>query len=148
MVVEVIFRYRTLIGKCELGLGLDFDEMTQVAAIERAFEGLRTRRFRRESVELSVVLRGDRFHDRVELVELGPGGFVCCGAPYVAHGEAVELTVEIGEHCYRFGARAVWIKEDGDDYRIGFEMVGMAVRLRRVAFRKHRPDIVDQLAAA
>ena len=37
MLVEVVFQYRTLLGKCELGVGLDWDEIDQVTAIEHAF---------------------------------------------------------------------------------------------------------------
>jgi hypothetical protein len=37
MVVEVVFQYRTLIGKCELGVGLDWDEIERVTAIESIF---------------------------------------------------------------------------------------------------------------
>jgi len=35
------------------------------------------RRFRREPVKLTALLRGDRINDRVEVVEIGPGGVVC-----------------------------------------------------------------------
>src|ERR1041384_6702419 len=94
MLVVVIFQYRTLIGKCELGVGLDWDEIERVTAIESAFEPTSDdrrmkagRRFRRESVNLGALLRGDRINDRVEVIELGPGGAVIRNAPFVAHGE-------------------------------------------------------------
>src|SRR5256885_15375531 len=67
MVVEVVFQYRTLIGKCELGVGLDWDEIERVTAIESMFEPSSDdrrmkagRRFRRESIQLTAILRGDR----------------------------------------------------------------------------------------
>src|SRR5256885_9211407 len=66
-VVEVVFQYRTLIGKCELGVGLDWDEIEQVTAIESMFEPTSDdrrmkagRRFRREAIKLTALLRGDR----------------------------------------------------------------------------------------
>src|SRR4051812_40885703 len=58
MVVEVVFQYRTLVGKCDLGVGLDWDEIEQVTAIESAFEPTaddrrmkKGRKFRREQVK-------------------------------------------------------------------------------------------------
>src|SRR5688572_2102399 len=94
MLVDVVFQYRSLIGKCELGVGLEWDEIEKVTMIESAFEPTaddrrmkRGRRFRRERVKLTALLRGDRINDRVDLVELGPGGAVIRNAPYVAKGE-------------------------------------------------------------
>src|SRR6186997_2307412 len=97
MLVEVVYQYRSLVGKCELGVGLEWDEIEQMTVIESAFEPTADdrrlklgRRFRRESVKLTAMLRGDRINDRVELVEFGPGGAVVRNAPYVARGEQVE----------------------------------------------------------
>src|SRR5262245_47363113 len=115
MLVEVVFQYRTLMGKCELGVGLDWDEIEQVTAIESKFEPTSDdrrmkagRRFRRETVKLSAILRGDRINDRVEIVEIGPGGVVVRNAPFVAHGERVEIVVAHGDNSYHFGAEGVW----------------------------------------
>jgi hypothetical protein len=155
MLVEVIFQYRTLIGKCELGLGLEFDEIEQVTHIESVFAPSNDdrrmklgRRFRREAVKVNAVMRGDRINDRVEIVELGPGGLVVRNAPYVARGEQVELTIEVGDLQYRFRARGVWLKDDGDDYRVGMQLIGMPVCLHKVAVSEHQADVVDRIAAA
>lgn len=155
MLVEIVFQYRTLIGKCDLGVGLDWDEIEQVSAIESAFspseDDLRMktgRRFRREATKLSVLMRGDRIHDRVELVEVGPGGFVVRHAPFVARGEQVEIQIEVGDKSYRFRAQGVWMKDDGDDYKVGLALIGMPVCLRTVALSKHELDAIDQIAAA
>jgi hypothetical protein len=155
MLVEVVFQYRTLLGKCELGVGLDWDEIEQVIAIESAFEPtsddrrMKTgRRFRREPVKLGALLRGDRINDRVDLVELGPGGMVVRNAPFVAHGEHVEIVVEDGGRSFRFRAEGVWTKDDGEDYRVGLALVGMPVCLRTVAVSRHEVDLIDRIAAA
>ncbi len=155
MLVEVVFQYRTLMGKCELGVGLDWDEIEQVTAIESAFEPtsddrrMKTgRRFRREAVKLSALLRGDRINDRVEVVEIGPGGVVVRNAPFVAHGEHVEIVVEDGDRSYRFGAEGVWLKDDGDDYRVGLALRGMPVCLHTVAVSRPAADLVDRIGAA
>jgi hypothetical protein len=158
MLVEAIFQYRTLIGKCELGVGLDWDEIERVMIIESAFEPTRDdrrsgksgRRFRRETVQLSGIMRGDRIHDRVEVVEIGPGGLVCRKAPYIARGEQVEITIDDGDKSYRFRAQGVWLKDDtdGDDYRVGLALIGMPVCLHKVAISEHHVDVVDKLAAA
>lgn len=155
MLVAVVFRYRTLLGKCELGVGLDWDEIEQLTAIEAVFapsaDDLRTkqgRKFRRATMKATALLRGDRINDRVELIEVAPGGFVVRGAPFIARGEQVEVTVDEGDRSYRFRARGVWVKEDGEDYRVGLELLGMPVVLRKAAVSEHRADVVDQIAAA
>lgn len=157
MLVELVFQYRTLSGKCELGIGLDWDEIEQLTSIEAAFapsaDDRRTRagrRFRREAVKLQALMRGDRIHDRIDIVELGPGGLVARNAPYIARGEEVEIVIDTddGDVSYRFRARGVWLRDDGDDYRVGLALVGMPVRLRRVTVREHERDVVDRIAVA
>jgi hypothetical protein len=150
MVVEAVFQYRTLLGKCELGHGLDWDEIELLAQIEQAFapRDRRGRKFRRERVQLEAFLRGDGIHDRVELIELGPGGFVIRQAPFIARGESVELVIELGSHSYRFRATGVWLKDDEEDYRAGLAFVGMPVRLHRVQLSVHKRDVIDKIAAA
>jgi hypothetical protein len=154
MLVEVIFQYRTLVGKCELGCGLDWDEIEQVTAIESKFapsaDDKRTktgRKFRRETLKAQALLRGDRINDRVDLIELGPGGLVVRNAPYVAKGEQIEIVIEEGDCSYRFRAEGVWLRDDGDDYKVGLRLVGMPVMLHKVAISAHQPDVVDKLAA-
>jgi PilZ domain len=155
MLVDAVYQYRTLIGKCELGVGLDWDEIERVTLIESAFEPTADdrrmkagRRFRRESIRLSALMRGDRINDRVEVIEIGPGGAVVRNAPFVAHGEQVELVMDEGDRSYRFRAQGVWMKDDGDDYRIGLELIGMPVCLRTVTTSRHEVDVVDRIAAA
>ena len=155
MLVEIVFQYRTLIGKCDLGVGLEWDEIEQVAAIESAFapseDDVRMksgRKFRREAIKLDVLMRGDRIHDRVELVEVGPGGFVVRHAPFVARGEQVEIVVDCGDKSFRFRAQGVWLKDDGDDYKVGLALIGMPVCLHKVAVSKHVTDAIDEIAAA
>ena len=154
MVVEVVFQYRTLLGKCDLGVGLDWDEIEQVTAIESRFEPTADdrrmkegRRFRHEPIKLHALLRGDRINDRVEVIEIGPGGVVVRNAPFVAHGEQVELVMEDGDRSFRFRAQGVWLKDDGDDYRVGLALVGMPVCLHTVAVSRHEADLVDRISA-
>jgi hypothetical protein len=154
MLVDVVFQYRSLIGKCELGVGLEWDDIEQVTLIESTFEPtaddrrMKTgRRFRREQVKMTALLRGDRINDRVELIELGPGGAVVRNAPYVARGEQVELVIEQDDRSYRFRAKGVWLKDDNDDYRIGLELIGMPVCLHKVSIGKHE-DVVEKISAA
>ncbi|MBS1121596.1 MAG: hypothetical protein H6Q90_3824 [Deltaproteobacteria bacterium] len=155
MLVEVIYRYRTLIGKCELGTGLEWDDIEEVTLIESIFAPIQDdrrtkhgRRFRRETVKVSAVMRGDRIHDRVEIVEIGPGGMVCRNAPYVARGEQIEIVIEDGDSSYRFRAQGVWLKDDGDDYKVGLRLVGMPVCINKVSISAHQADVVDKIALA
>ena len=151
MLVETVFRYRTLAGKCDLGFGLEWDEIEELAQIAHEFapRDVRTgRRFRREAVQLEGVVRGDRINDRVEVVELGPGGLVCRNSPFIARGERVEIVVDAGEVSYRFCAQGVWLKDDGEDYRVGLALVGMPVKLHKVALSRHERDVIDRIADA
>jgi len=155
VLVDIVYQYRTLIGKCELGLGLDWDEIDAVTNIEHAFaptaddRRMKTgRRFRREQIAVSAILRGDRLNDRVIVTEIGPGGLVCERAPYVARGEEGEIVIELDDHSYRFGTRGVWLRDDGDDYRIGLSFIGMPVCLTRTQVSAHQHDMIDRIAAA
>jgi hypothetical protein len=138
-----------------VAVGLDWDEIEQVTAIESAFEPSSDdrrmkagRRFRREPVKITALLRGDRINDRVDVVEIGPGGMVVRNAPFVAHGEHVEIVMEDGERSYRFSAEGVWLKDDGEDYRVGLALIGVPVCLHTVAVSRHEVDLVDRIGAA
>ena len=150
MLVETVFEYRTLIGKCELGIGLEWEDIDRVQTIEHGFRplGRDGRKFRRETVTLEGLMRGDRINDRVEIVELGPGGLVCRKAPFVARGEQVEIVIDDGDRSFRFRAQGVWMKDDGDDYKVGLAFVGMPVCLHKVQVSKHEADLIDKIAAA
>ena len=150
MLVETVFQYRTLIGKSDLGCGLDWDEIELVSRIEESFATDRKdgRRFRRQVIELGALMRGDMINDRVEIAELGPGGLVCRNAPFVARGEIVEIVIDDGENSYRFRARGVWLRDDGEDYRVGLAFVGMPVCLHKVQISAHQVDVVDKIANA
>ena len=151
MVIETVFQYRTLIGKCELGCGLEVHEIEDLAQLEHAFAASDTRsgrRHRREQVDLEGTVRGDRINDPIDILEIGPGGLVCRKAPFIARGEQVEVVIDDGEHSYRFRAKGVWLKDDGDDYKIGLSFVGMPVRLHRVQVSDHVSDVIDKIARA
>jgi hypothetical protein len=150
MLIETVFQYRTLIGKCDLGCGLDFDEIEEVQRIEDVFAADRAdgRRFRRQLVDLVGIMRGDMINDRIDIIEIGPGGLVCRDAPFVARGEIVEIVIDDGAHSYRFCARGVWLRDDGDHYRVGLAFVGMPVCLRKVQISPHMQDVVDKIANA
>ena len=151
MLVDIVFQYRTLVGKAELGCGLNWDEIDQVTEIEHAFRPgaddrrmKNGRRFRRDAIRLDALLRGDRINDRVEIIEMGPGGLVCRNAPFIARGEQVEIVIDDGDYSYRFRAVGKWLKDDGEDYRVGLAFVGMPVRLHKVQLREHELDVTDK----
>jgi len=155
MLVEIVFQYRTLIGKCDLGVGLEWDEIEQIRSIEAAFapseEDRRMkvgRKFRREVTKLTALMRGDRINDRVDVIEVGPGGLVIRNAPFVARGEQVEIQIDDGDDSYRFRAQGVWLKDDGDDYKVGLALIGMPVCLHKTVVSKHETDVIDTIAAA
>jgi hypothetical protein len=148
MLVETVFRYRTLQGKCDLGIGLDWDEIEQLIAMEHAFAPsvddrrlASGRKFRREPVQLTGLMRGDRIHDRIDIVELAPGGIVIRNSPFVARGEQVEIVIESGDDSFRFCAEGVWLRDDGDDYKVGLVFRGMPICVHRLV----RSDVQEAL---
>jgi hypothetical protein len=155
MLVEVVYQYRTLVGKCELGLGLDWDEMEQVNVIEHAFAPTADdrrlnagRKFRREVIKVEAIVRGDQINDRVEVTEIGPGGLVCRKAPFIARGEQIEIVIDDGDRSFRFRCQGVWLKDDGEDYKVGLAFIGMPVCLHKVQVSAHEVDMIDKIAAA
>ena len=150
MLLETVFEYRTLIGKCDLGVGLEWDEIEAMTRIEHSFASNTGdgRRYRRQAIELVAMMRGDQINDRVQLIEMGPGGCVAINAPFIANGELIELVIDHGEESYRFVARGVWLREDGADYRVGLRFVGMPVRLHKVQISPHKQDVVDKINSA
>jgi hypothetical protein len=150
MVVETVFQYRTLIGMCDLGCGLEWDDIDHMTEIEHSFRSRvgDGRRFRRQAVELSGILRGVQINDRVQVIEIGLGGAVCTRAPFIAHGEQVELVFDDGDFSYRFRAQGVWLRDEGDDYRVGLQLIGMPVRLHKVQISAHIDDVVDKIGVA
>jgi hypothetical protein len=151
VLVETVFQYRTLIGKSESGCGLDWDEIRAVCDLEHELgrdAGESGRRYKRVPVALQCILRGDRINDRVAVVELGPGDLICRGAPFVAQGELVELVIDVGEQSYRFRAVGTRLVDDGDDYEVGLQFVGVPLCLNIAQVSAHEFDLVDQINAA
>ena len=155
MLVEVVYQYRALLGKCDLGLGLDWDEMEQISQLETSFAPIAgdrkkpaQRKFRREAVRVDAILRGDQINDRVDVIEIGPGGLVCRRAPFIARDEQIEIVIEEGDRSFRFRARGVWLRDDGDDYKVGLAFIGMPVCLHKVQVSAHEVDMIDKIAAA
>ena len=149
--IETIFQYRTLIGKCELGVGLDWDEIQRITDIESELvldRGRSGRRYKRQNVELSGIVRGDRINDRVTITELGPGGLVCRRSPFIARGEVVEVVLNLEDCSYRFRAIGKWLKDDGDDYQIGLAFIGVPICLHIEQVSAHEFDLVDSINAA
>jgi len=145
--LELVFQYRQLVGRCEAGAGLSFDEIEVVSAIESLFEveapasPLRWRDrplLGNKPVHLSAVLRGKKACDTVEVVALGPEGLICRRAPYMDEGARFEVIIEVGEHSYRFHAKVIWA-EDADDGNLEVELaftgIPVLVRYGEVATR-------------
>ncbi len=137
--LDLVFRYRTLLGKCDLAIGLTFDEIDEMGDLEALFsasesclQAHRGRRYRRAPVAMTALLRGDKYNDHVKVTQLGAGGFECWGAPYVEEGSPLEVVIDVEDHSYRFRARAVWMREDGADYRVGFAFEGTPVLVQGV----------------
>lgn len=136
--VQHVYQYRLLIGKSASGAGLTIDEIDRLVELESLFAATEAdqrsregRRFSRQRVDMTGVLRGGKLNDTVTISELAPAGVVCRSAPYAEPGDAVELVIEDeATNCsYRFKAKVQWLREEheGDDFVIGLELVGTPV---------------------
>jgi hypothetical protein len=135
-IVDLVYQYRTLAGRCELGTGLEFDDIARLTELEAAFvpggDDLHARdgrKHRRESVVLHALVRGADQNDRVAVRDLGPGGLMIAGAPYANEGDQLEVVIDAERRSYRFKAEVRWLKDDGDDYQVGLRFVGLPVCL-------------------
>lgn len=133
--LEDVYQYRLLIGKSASGAGLTIDEIDHLVELEARFAASEAdqrapdgRRFSRQRVDLTGVMRGGKLNDTVTVAELAPGGVVCRSAPYAEPGDSVELVIEDEATCcsYRFKAKVQWLREEheGDDFVVGLELVG------------------------
>jgi hypothetical protein len=155
--LDVVYRYRSLLAKCEAGSGLDFDEIDALTQIEAAFasgEPARDgRKWKRIAVDMVAMVRGGDLNDRVKVAELAPGGLVVRSAPYVDEGMQIEIVIDDCDHAisYRFKARVQWLREDvGDDFALGLELVGMPVLIHygpASADKTLEHERVDRIAA-
>jgi hypothetical protein len=152
--LDLVFRYRSLLGKCEQGAGLSFDEIDLLTQIEAAFasgEPSRDgRRWKRVAVDLHAMIRGGDLNDRVHVAELAPGGLVVRGAPYVDEGMQIEIVIDDVRLAlsYRFKARVQWLREDaGDDFALGLELVGTPVLVHYGPASADKTQEMDRIAA-
>jgi hypothetical protein len=153
-VLDVVFQYRRLVGKCDTGRGLEIDEIDEMTAIEarfvpgdddlRAHEG---RRFGRERVDFQALLKGGPLNDQVRVTEMSPGGLVCRAAPYAEEGQTLEVVIDDADRSlsYRFKATVQWLKDDvGDDFQLGLALVGTPVL---VHYGPSREEALERIAA-
>lgn len=144
--LDLVFRYRTLLGKCELAVGLSLEEIDEMCTLETVFaseerpDAQHRRRFRRSPVAITGLLRGAKYNDHVKITQLSAGGFECRGAPYVEEGTQIEIVVDVEDHSYRFSARAIWLRDDGADYRIAFAFEGIPVLVQGVQPGLRKPS--------
>lgn len=140
--VALVYQYRQLVGRCDSGTGLDFDEIDTLTSVESMLDaqppiGVSDWRTADVSGSFAAVLRGPRMNDDVDIVNLGPQGCVCRNAPYADEGVTVELVIMDSEASvsYRFKAQVMWLDEDGDDFVLGLEFVGVPLQVRHATSR-------------
>lgn len=149
--LELVYTYRQLLGRCQLGTGLDFDDIEVLLSIEALFTqqtSQENQRLHGERVDLRAVIRNRALHDEVSIVSLSPGGCVAAAAPYADEGDLLEVIFEDDERglSYRFKARVSWLgDDDNDDFTLGLEFVGTPLLVRYN--RSTSGDITEPIAA-
>lgn len=141
--LELVYKYRQLQGKCSMGAGLTMDEIETVSTIEGLF-GRHAERgtdlwqcqrtFVREDVDIDAQMRsGKAIMDDVRIINLDPSGMVCRSAPYVDEGTTIELMFHDHELLitYRFKAIVKWLRDDTEDnFELGLHLVGVPLLIR------------------
>ena len=130
--LELVYRYRQLLGRCDAGCGLDLDGISQLMTIEALFasddpvsDGLVS-----ERVSIKATLRNEVLDDRVTVVSLGPTHCVCRQTPYAEEGDTLELVIDDPtlSLSYRFKAIVSALRDDvNDDFALSLELVGAPV---------------------
>ncbi len=155
--IELVYQYRQLVGRCDAGTGLDFDEIDTLTTVEHLLAvqppiGASDWRTAGAEDAIPAVLRAPRLNDDVDITRLGPSGCVCRNAPYAEEGMTVELVISDCEAAvsYRFKAQVMWLEDDGDDYALGLEFLGVPLQVRYATARELRDALTspqDQVAA-
>ena len=152
--LDLVYRYRTLMGKCDAGLGLAVEEIEEVITIESMFDAERDadsdpsacrRAFKRNQVELAAKLRNKRLSETVRVVDLGPGGMVCRGVPFIDDGERIEVVFDNAELgvSYRFRALVAWVRAQNGEHVCGLELLGAPVLVRFGPTGRRADTVVD-----
>ena len=135
--LDLVFRYRVLKHKCDVGLGLDFAEIDELAALEAGFApgvddtGSDGRRFARAALATSAIIRGIELNDRAIISDLGPGGLACAGIPAATVGEVLDVVFDDGGPAsLRLKAKVQWVRPTADGLAsMGLAFVGAPVRI-------------------
>jgi hypothetical protein len=129
--LELVYTYRQLMGRCEAGFGLDFAHIDTVVDIESRFDPRRTPSAGAR-VAIDATLRSERHDDRVTLVCMGPHGCVCREAPYAREGEVLEMVIDQPGrgYSYRFKVRVAWLLDDAAEFALGLQFVGVPLLVR------------------
>lgn len=154
-IVDLVYQYRSLLGRCERGEGLEFDQIDELTQLEAMFRpgaddlyAREGRLHRRESVVLGALLRGPDQNDRVAVHDLSLGGLAVTGAPYANVGDVLEVVIDADRRSYRFKARVCWLDEDGDDYKLGLALVGLPLVLAYGPRHASADDEIERIANA
>jgi len=150
--LDLVYQYRQLAGKCETR-GLSMEEIVLMQTIEAFFAKNESeptlRRFAREPVELTAVLRARGHRDSVRIDNLAPGGLVALHAPYFEDGDVVEVVVDDAECSlsYRFKAVVTWLHDEPEgDFTLGLCFVGTPLLLRYSTGAAQPAQVVDAAA--
>ena len=141
--LNLVFQYRRLLGACEAGAGVSFDDIELIGAVEALFTvpapASRTLRWRdrpllgTQPANLSALLRGKKVNDEVEVIALGPEGLICTRAPYMDEGETFEIVFEDHQQglSYRFHGKVIWAEETEDgELEVELAFTGTPVLVR------------------
>ncbi len=135
--LDLVFRYRVLKHKCDVGMGLDFEEIDELAELEASFAvgaddaGADGRRFARAAQATSAIIRGVELNDRAVISDLGPGGLSCAGIPAATIGEVLDVVFDDGGPAsMRLKAQVQWVRPAADGTAaMGLAFVGAPVRI-------------------
>lgn len=149
--LELVYKYRQLIGQCDAGCGLDLDGIDQLMTIEALFasDDPASEVLASERVSIKATLRNESLDDGVTVVSMGPTGCVCRQAPYADEGETLELVIDDPEASlsYRFKAIVSSLRDDvNDDFALSLDLVGVPL-LVHYGLSGDMQSVVEQIAA-
>jgi hypothetical protein len=140
--LEQLYEYRRLLGRCGSDDGLEMGEIQQLAALDAQLAASLDQPRPRDVI---AVVRGASSDDRVKLVDLCHTTMTIAACPFLDIGAKLDVMIDDEERAlsYRFKARVLRFELDGSGNRITLELVGAPLLLRR---RQRTAELVAHAA--
>lgn len=150
-IIHTVYKLRLLQQKLAKGHGLNMEDVHEFEALERELED-RTlgRKYRRELVGISALVRRPGQDALVQVIDIGPGGMRLDQCPTLQAGDQFELHLrESDKRSFRFQAQVSWTREEQGSCIAGVRFVGFPICINHGPPSESKPaSVVDRIMRA